>query len=167
MWQLFNKKDRTVNEHGFIFAKQVLANKKIVIADDNGGTLTWLKYTLEEYYAKVYVFKHGQETIDFIKQCDSSYDSVDVLLLDIHMNNVGGIDIARANMDMIKPAKVVFLTGYRPDSVEFLEAQKLATVLQKPVGTEIIIKVIMNCLLDDMDSYYTSYIKQIKDVQHA
>ena len=161
MWKLFQQNKKMIDETGFRFAKLSLAGKKIVIADDNGGTLKWLKYTLEEYHAIVYTFKHGQETIDFLKNEHKNGSPVDGLILDIHMNKVGGLEIAKFNVTSPKPSFAMFLTGCREDSEEFKQASQLSTVLQKPVDIEKILSVLMQGLLGNFEASYEEYKQNI------
>ena len=159
MWKLFSQKKGVVDdidESGFRFAKLVLAGKKIVIADDNGGTLKWLRFTLEEYHATVHTFKHGQETIDFLAEAQAG-QPVDALILDLHMNRVGGLEIAKFNTSLAKPAFVMFLTGCSQDSEEYKRAEVFSTVLQKPVDIERILSTLMRGFLENFDAKYEEY----------
>lgn len=159
MWKLFQQKKGTisdVDEAGFRFAKMILSGKRVVIADDNGGTLKWLRFTLEEYHAAVYTFKHGKETIDFI-EASQKEQPIDALILDLHMNRVGGLEIAKFNASLPRPACVMFLTGCNQDSDEYKEAESLAVVLQKPVDIEKILSVLMRGFVNNFDDRYEEY----------
>lgn len=129
-----------MTEEEFQAAKAILTGKTIVIADDNGGILTWLKLSLQDYGAIVNTFKHGQEAIDFISE---TRRQVDVLVLDLIMNHIGGIEIAKANRRLPHPAFILFLTGCSPDKPQYNAAEELGLVVQKPVGVFRVIQEIL------------------------
>jgi CheY-like chemotaxis protein len=167
MWKLFQHDKRELDDMGFRFARRVLAGKKIVIADDHGSTLKWLKYTLEAYFAEVFVFKHGQETIDFLQKANNDNVPADALILDIHMNSIGGLEIARFNSTMAHPAFAMFLTGCREDSEEYKKAETMSVVLQKPVDMEKILQVLLHGLVSDFDLEYEAYAEEQKKASVA
>jgi len=158
VWKLFCK-ENVINESSFYFAKHILTGKRVVIADDNGGTLKWLKFTLQDYNVEVATFKHGKETIEFLVQEQSGSNPIDILLLDIHMNKIGGLEIARYNAQIKNPAKVIFLTGCAEDSMEYLEAKQSAIVIQKPASMDYILGLLIKCFVGDIDVSYEEYIK--------
>lgn len=142
-WRLFGQ-NNAIDLDGYRFACKHLKDKQIVIADDNGGILKWLQFSLEDYGAIVHVFEHGQEAIDFVSVKQKAGSAIDVLLLDLIMNEVGGIEIAKHCHKIAPEALAVFITGCSKDSTEWAEAIQLGTVLQKPVGIENVLKVILD-----------------------
>lgn len=142
-WQLFGQ-NNAIDLDGYQFACKHLKDKQILIADDNGGILKWLQFTLEDYGAIVHVFEHGQEAIDFVRTKKQLGKTLDVLLLDLIMNEVGGIEIAKHCHQIMPEALTVFITGCSKDSPEWSEAMRLGTVLQKPVGVENVLRVILD-----------------------
>lgn len=139
-----------INQAGFKLAEKILNRKRIVIADDSNSILKWLKFSLEDYGANVYVFEHGKDTIDFLKQ----NAPVDVLILDLIMNEIGGLEIAKFATENVPNTKVFFITGCECDSSEFVAASKIGSVLQKPVGLEEMLSSIMTILEPDWESQY-------------
>lgn len=120
-----------MDEETFRATKEILNNKRIIIADDNGGILKWLKFSLQDYGATVDVFKHGQETIDFLIE---HQEEIDVLVLDLIMNDLGGLEIAKENKKLKRPVFTLFITGCSPDKPQYIAAKELGTILQKPIG---------------------------------
>lgn len=159
-WKLFYD-NKSINEESFRFARNLLKNKRIVIADDNGGTLKWLKFTLEDYGVKVFTFKHGKETIEFVYKEHNRGKPVDILILDIHMNKIGGLEIARANQRLANSSSVIFLTGCGVDSREFQQASEISTLLQKPVGMQQIMFALLQAVVKDVNIAYGDYIQNV------
>lgn len=151
-WQLIDSNNK-VDSDAFHWANKILKDKIIVIADDHYSTLTWLKLSLEDYGAKVFVFEHGKEAIDFIKELKNNSQMANILILDLIMNEIGGLEIARDCIDDAK-GTILFLTGCSSTSQEVASAQKLGRVIQKPVGLEALIKHIMTALCPDWEETY-------------
>ncbi len=164
-WKLFTP-EKLLNERAFEFAKVVLKDKTVVVADDNGGILTWLKFTLEDYEVRVFVFKHGRETLDFLKQERDAGRTVDVLILDLIMNEIGGLEIALFSKKVMPNATVLFLTGCNEESREFGDAAKIATVVSKPVGIEKMLDIIMRELRQDLDGEYARFVENYLPVEN-
>lgn len=156
-WALFDTAG-SVNEFGFDFARETLHGRRIVVADDNGSILKWLKFSLEDYKVNVHTFQHGQETIDFLQNEQNNGRKVDVVILDLIMNRLGGLEIAKQIAGLKSCHCLIFITGCSEDSKEYLEAQKLAIVLQKPVGVEKILRVILEFLDKNLDKRFDQYV---------
>lgn len=147
-WSLIDG-DR-INAAGFKWATSLLQGKHIVIADDNNSVLRWLKFTLEDYGTKVYIFEHGRDTIDFLSQ----HMPIDVLILDIIMNEIGGLEIAAFSKANLPNTPILFLTGCQCTSNESVEASQFGTVIQKPVGLEDMISNIMTAIEPSWEKQY-------------
>ena len=156
-WKLIN--DNEIDAKGFLWATQILQNKIIIIADDHHSTLTWLKYSLEDYGAIVYTFEHGKDALDCLEELKDSGKQADVLILDLIMNEIGGLEIARLCQQELKD-KILFLTGCSWTSQEATQAKELGKVIQKPVGLETLVKDIMTVLAPDWENSYFKNKKQ-------
>jgi DNA-binding NtrC family response regulator len=142
-WKLFNK-ENVIDNKAYNFAQKVMKGKTVVIADDNGGIIKWLKFSLEDYGALVDIFEHGKETIDFVTQKVTSGKSVDILILDLIMNEIGGIEIAQRVKAVTPSSIIIFITGCSKESEEWREASKNGIIIQKPVGIESILSAVIN-----------------------
>jgi len=154
-WSLFDGND--INPFGFDWAVSLLQDKVIVIADDNNSVLKWLKFSLEDYGVKVYVFEHGADTIAFLKDQKNKHLPVDLLILDILMNEVGGIEIAKFSKNIFYDSKIMFLTGCQCTSSESITATGLGLVVQKPVGLEDVVSRIMTIFMPDWENSYQDF----------
>ena len=154
-WSLFDGND--INSSGFKWAISLLQDKVIVIADDNNSVLRWLKFSLEDYGAKVYVFEHGADTINFLESQKDKGLTVDLLILDIIMNEIGGLEIAKFSKNNNYDAKIMFLTGCQCTSPETVAATELGIVVQKPVGLEDMVSNIMTIFAPNWEEKFNSF----------
>jgi two-component system response regulator AlgR len=69
----------------------------------------------------------GEEALALVEQC-----APDLLLLDIRMPGMDGIDVATALDDMARPPAIIFCTAYDEYALEALQHQAMAYLL-KPV----------------------------------
>ncbi len=142
-WRLIN--DGEIDNAGAEVASKILQGKIVIIADDHHSTLTWLKLSLEDYGAQVFTFEHGKEAIDCLNELRAKGTQADVLILDLIMNEIGGLEIARFCYQELQ-GKILFLTGCSWTSVEVEQAQELGKVIQKPIGLEAVIKEAMTII---------------------
>ncbi len=101
---------------------------KIILAEDDEDMRRFLVRALERAGHTVVSFAEGASAFEEIKQ--SSYD---LLLTDIVMPEMDGIELARRAAELDPTLKIMFITGFaavalHPDS----RAPKEAKVLSKP-----------------------------------
>jgi len=101
---------------------------KILLAEDDEDLRRFLVNALERAGHKVTSFAEGASAFEEIKQ-----DSFDLLLTDIVMPEMDGIELARRAAELDPGLKIMFITGFaavalNPDS----NAPKDAKVLSKP-----------------------------------
>jgi len=101
---------------------------KIILAEDDEDMRRFLVRALERAGHAVVSFGEGASAFEEIKQ--SSYD---LLLTDIVMPEMDGIELARRAAELDPSLKIMFITGFaavalHPDS----RAPKEAKVLSKP-----------------------------------
>lgn len=108
---------------------------KIVIADDEKMVAELLADNIKKMDIEcdiLGVFKRGKEVIDFVK-----HNVVDIVLTDIMMPEMDGLELAKELNDMGFPGKVVILTGY--SNFEYARkaiSYKVAQYLLKPIDIE-------------------------------
>ena len=100
----------------------------ILLAEDDDGMRGFLAKALEKAGHKVMSFAEGLSAYEEIKQ-----KSYDLLLTDIVMPEMDGIELARRAAELDPAMKIMFITGFaavalHPDS----RAPKDAKVLSKP-----------------------------------
>jgi two-component system, cell cycle response regulator CpdR len=101
---------------------------KILLAEDDDDLRRFLVKALEKAGHRVTPFAEGLSAYEEIKQ-----DSFDLLLTDIVMPEMDGIELARRAAELDPALKIMFITGFaavalNPDS----NAPKDAKVLSKP-----------------------------------
>ena len=101
---------------------------KIILAEDDDDMRRFLVKALEKAGHRVTAFGEGASAFEEIKQT-----TFDLLLTDIVMPEMDGIELARRAADLDPHLKIMFITGFaavalHPDS----KAPKDAKVLSKP-----------------------------------
>ncbi len=101
---------------------------KIILAEDDDDMRRFLVKALEKAGHEVMSFGEGASAFEEIKQ-----SSFDLLLTDIVMPEMDGIELARRASELDPSLKIMFITGFaavalHPDS----KAPKDAKVLSKP-----------------------------------
>ena len=101
---------------------------KIILAEDDDDMRRFLVKALEKAGHEVMSFGEGASAFEEIKQ-----SSFDLLLTDIVMPEMDGIELARRATEIDPDLKVMFITGFaavalNPDS----KAPKDARILSKP-----------------------------------
>jgi two-component system cell cycle response regulator CpdR len=101
---------------------------KIILAEDDEDMRRFLARALERAGHQVSSFAEGASAFEEIKQAD-----FDLLLTDIVMPEMDGIELARRAAELDPSLKIMFITGFaavalHPDS----KAPKDAKILSKP-----------------------------------
>jgi two-component system, cell cycle response regulator CpdR len=107
---------------------QINTMAKIILAEDDDDMRRFLVKALEKAGHHVTAFGEGASAFEEIKQT-----TFDLLLTDIVMPEMDGIELARRAADLDPHLKIMFITGFaavalHPDS----KAPKDAKVLSKP-----------------------------------
>lgn len=123
--------------------------KKILIVDDEEFMLTTMSYLLKDKGYLVKCAKDGQNAYDQIKETQIKGDFFDLIVTDIKMPNVDGLElIEKLNNENIK-IPVITMTGYH-DSKTMLEVVKkgCSAYLIKPVKMEKLLEEINNNIMN-------------------
>jgi DNA-binding NtrC family response regulator len=113
-------------------------NKKVLICDDEEGIRESLKLILADYY-DLLIVDSGEQALHALE----NNKNIGVVLLDIKMPKVNGLDILKEIKAKHKVVKIVMVTGYR--SVETAaEASKLGAsgYIVKPFKSEEILETV-------------------------
>lgn len=108
-----------------------MANKALLI-DDDAATLELMKFQLDAEGFEVTVADNGQKGLDFIKE-----NEFDIILTDLHLPDIGGIEMVQRSKEMSPDTEIIMVTGY--GSVEkAIEATKAGAFyyVEKPVEFE-------------------------------
>ena len=112
-----------------------MTQTRVVLADDNTAILAHVQAVLFPEFEVVGAFSEGESVL-------SEYDRLqpDVVVLDISMGKMSGIEVARRLRDTGRQAKIVFLTVH--EDQEFVSAAIGAGgsgyVVKSRMGTDLI-----------------------------
>ncbi len=107
---------------------------RILLADDDKATRDLVKRALEAEGHAVEVTQDGAEALEKLKSAPAA---IDVLVSDVHMPGIDGIDLAGQAVAVHPALKVLFMSGF-PEELERAKAVKAArlAVLTKPFTLE-------------------------------
>lgn len=121
-------------------------NETILIVDDEKQLREMLSDFLTSYGYTVILAEDGQDAIEKFKQ---HHPDVDLVLLDVVMPRKDGISCFKEIRGVDPTAKVVFMSGYRPDHLQAKEDFKM---IQKPFSPVEMIKAIRAALESESDT---------------
>ena len=127
----------------------MLRGKKVLVVDDNKINLLVTKKTLESHEILVDVATNGQEGIDKIMQTD-----YDLVLMDVHMPIMDGIDATKIIRDLQKSTVVIALTAVTQDEQDdrFKDAQFNDSIV-KPYKVNEFLKTLASNLVSNPKQY--------------
>lgn len=105
-----SKRERSNEDVQDKISTDLLRGKKVLVVDDNKINLLVTKKTLESHQILVDVATNGQEGIDKIM-----LTNYDLVLMDVHMPIMDGIDATKIIRDLQKPTVVIALTAVTQD----------------------------------------------------
>jgi len=116
--------------------------KKILICEDEQDTQESLKNFLEKRGYEVYSAVDGKESIELAKKLEP-----DLVLLDIRMPKVDGLEVAREIRNFNTQAKIIFITAFQGQELS-KEAAKYNIVdyVVKPKAASEVLKIIEKSL---------------------
>lgn len=108
-------------------------NETVLLVEDNEQVRDLARLILTGAGYRVLEATDGQQGVDVYRR---SADEIDLILMDIVMPVMGGREAASQMLEVRSDARIVFTTGYSPDSVHtrFISEEDLP-VIQKPYGT--------------------------------
>ena len=121
--------------------------RKILVVDDEIDVCDFVKHFFEERNFLVLTALNGTEAIRLVRK-----ENPDIILLDVRMNGIDGIETLRRIKEVNKKAKVIMVTAI-DDSEKISVASKLGAVhyVTKPL------------VLEELESVVASYSKEVKN----
>lgn len=102
----------------------------ILIVDDNQGVIEATSAVLESLGYKVLTAYDG---LDAISVYQTNMDTISLLIIDMVMPRLGGVDAAKAIRDLNPDVKVIFSTGYdRDNDLQDTAEAGTTTIVRKP-----------------------------------
>ena len=113
-----------------------LEGVKVLVIDDNQTNRIILQQALDNFGCIVEVLSDGSEALSRLRSADEALQSFDLLLLDVHMPGLSGLDVAGLvrNTPGLKQPKILMLTslGSRPDETS-LRQLGIKNCLHRPI----------------------------------
>ena len=116
--------------------------KSILIIDDEPGIRTVLKDVLEDEKYKVLIAEDGYEGLTIQER-----EAVDLVILDVWLPNIGGIDVLKRIKKNYDDTEVVIISGHANVQMA-VQAVKIGAYdfLEKPLSLDKIITVVRNAI---------------------
>lgn len=116
---------------------------RILIVDDDPGTLNALKAGLSSFGHHVIVAQRGSEALEIIQDSDEEPGAVDLVITDLKMPGTNGLDLIRSVRKARPGLASVLMTAFGNDDVR-KEAVALGTCgyIEKPFTPETLLRTI-------------------------
>jgi CheY-like chemotaxis protein len=125
-----------------------LKNKTVLVVDDEPVVARYAQTVLERAGYTVMTAFDGQDALQYCQRHDGA---IDVLLTDIQMPRLNGLQLAQCLVDHKLNVPVLFMTGYKSDSelkgeLRAVKGMGGQTLLQKPFTPARLLVVIEQAL---------------------
>jgi len=119
-----------------------MSSLTLLYAEDDLQSRKNYAFVLEEYFSKVYLAEDGREALDLYHE-----KKPDVLLLDISMPFINGLDVAKAVRTTNKDIPIIMLTAHA-EQEKLLTAIPLglSTYLLKPIEDKSLIEAVVKTI---------------------
>ncbi len=130
------------NEHQTIIPSS--HHETILLVDDDELVIEFMHEVLEGLEYKVFAARNGGEGLEFYKK---KADEIAVIITDVVMPVMGGVDMFREIRKINSTVPVVFITGYDEGNVILNDSEnENSIVLSKPVHIEELSRVIQEMM---------------------
>lgn len=124
--------------------------ERILLVDDEPDVLEIIGEVLESLDYNVVKAEDGVQALQIFTE---ESDSIDILLTDIIMPKMGGIELAGKVRELRPDLPVIFATGYERDkAIEKNTALKRSTTLNKPYSVELLAQTLSSMLNSHVSS---------------
>ena len=106
---------------------------KLLIADDEVPARNWIKQLIQEIPRDIHVIAEAENGLEVLQY--SADKNPDIVLLDIRMPAMDGIDTARELSKFNNPPAVIFITAYDEHALQAFDANAIDYLL-KPIRKE-------------------------------
>lgn len=114
-----------------------LKGRRILVVEDDDDSRMLMAEVLETFGYKVVSAATGQEGLRVLSE-----QAVDVLLTDLGMPGMGGLEVARAAKAIAPGVPVVVVTGWADDEVARARGHEVDAVLMKPVDPDSLLGIV-------------------------
>jgi two-component system, response regulator PdtaR len=122
---------------------------RLLIADDNSSFRQTVREVLERRFAiEIFEVNCGEEAVDRVQECQ-----IDIVLLDMHMHHMSGLDTIRVLKDMDAVRPCILITSDDSDDLKRDACEANAhTVLHKPVRRQELVTTVSVALHEAYDA---------------
>lgn len=106
-----------------------MTHKKILIVDDEKNLTTALESFFRPKGYTIYIANSGEAALGLFKK-----QKIDVLLLDLNMPGINGVEVAETVKEKYPDTKVLILTAYSDEYKDKLTSLKVEGIITKPFG---------------------------------
>jgi CheY-like chemotaxis protein len=122
---------------------------KILIVDDDPGTLNAVKVGLLSKGHEAFIARSGEEALKIIKARQANAEPLDLLLTDLKMPKMNGLRLIREARKIMPDIKAILMTAYGDDNVKKkTRALRQCGYMDKPFRPESLIKMIKTIGMD-------------------
>ncbi len=119
--------------------KSLTGTETILVAEDHIAVRVLLKETLERYGYNIIEADDGREALD---QFLDGENKIDLLITDIVMPRMGGLDLAKRAKEFSPSLKVIVISGYADDSASWQNIRESGySFLSKPFSPDTIARL--------------------------
>jgi two-component system, cell cycle response regulator CpdR len=117
---------------------------RILLAEDDDSLRPFLARSLENDGHEVLAFRDGEDAIPLLDTGE-----IDILVSDLVMPGINGIELARLAKDKSPDLPVIFITGFSAVAVEALETvDGVNKVLSKPFHLNSLVEAVNRALAE-------------------
>lgn len=103
--------------------------KYIILIDDEDDLCMLFKYILGRVGHSTHIFNNGRKAIE---EYTKDYSNVDMVITDLSMSDMNGIDVMNAILAINPNEKILIITGFIKKNIEHLVTSKNVSILNKP-----------------------------------
>lgn len=126
----------------------ILKNLRILFMEDEHDLFELYKEILSEFFLEVVGAIDGEKGLDIYKEYTQKGQTIDLVLSDINMPNMNGLDCAKELLKLNNQLPILFLTGHN-DSNYIMESINIGAsgYILKPVDTLVLIDKLFKAYL--------------------
>jgi CheY-like chemotaxis protein len=118
--------------------------ERILVAEDDPAVRLFVEDTLSEHGYVVETAANGRKALGFLT---SGRRKVDLLLTDVMMPEMGGIELAKVVTEQWPDLPILFMSGFTDDSpIHALRVDKEARLIDKPFAPETLLRAVREAL---------------------
>jgi CheY-like chemotaxis protein len=116
---------------------------KILVVDDNAGTLNAIKVSLISRGHEVLTAKTGENALRIIKEAQINLEQLDLLLTDLRMSKMDGLQLLASAMELKPDIRGILMSAYGDDNIRHkVESMGNCAYLDKPFRPESLIELL-------------------------